>query len=133
MDTEIVPQSPPPLRCSIKFKLNMKKLQNSEIENALKAQPEAGPVYVRKENSPVETIAVDGADIKKDKGQFGEYLTINAEGVGTRIVNIRKDDPNAATGSTFKLEVWKAIRALSGSANRRPVSVGTEKVFAIPA
>ena len=111
----------------------MKKLSNSEIENALKAQPEGGPVYAKKENSPVETVQVDQVDVKLGKGQFGEFLTLNIEGVGTRIVNIRKESPEAAVGTNFRLEIWKAIRALPATASRRAIPVGTEKVFAIPA
>lgn len=111
----------------------MKKISNSEIENALKAQPEGGPVYAKKENSSSETVQVDNSDIKLGKSQFGEFLTINAEGIGTRFVSVRKESPEAAVGTNFKLEVWKAIRALPATASRRAIPLGTEKVFAIPA
>lgn len=107
----------------------MKKI-DSKLADALKNAPEAGPVYAPVTGAPTETLAIDNADVKISKGQFGYFLTVNVEGVGTKPVTVRIDQ-DKTPGQAFRLELWEAIRELAAVGNRRAIPKGTQKVFAI--
>jgi hypothetical protein len=110
------------------------KIQNQDLLKVLQTAPESGPVYAQVPNSPTETIAANGNDIKLMKAlNFpGYYLNINVEGMGTRAVTVRTPDPNKEPGVAFRLEVWEAMRDLPANGSRREIKKGTQKVFAVP-
>lgn len=107
----------------------MKKL-DSKLADALKNAPEAGPVYAPLAGAPTETVTIDNADVKISKGQYGHFLTINVEGVGTKPVTVRVEQ-GKEPGTNFRLELHEAIRELPAAGNRRAIAKGAQKVFAI--
>lgn len=104
------------------------KIANEKVAKLLAEQAETGPVYVKKEEG--ETIALSN-DVKMGEGQFGKFLTINADGIGTKAVTLRPVAQGQTIGQAFRLEIWEAVRDLAAAGARRAINKGQQKVFAV--